>query len=391
MIVDTRLKEFASERQVEYIDAVNSEGSFRKASKKLGVGPDRVRISLKSLVKNAQLRGYSPEHDMVHSVPETHLVQGTSTLYDRTGAITQQWVKTKLNDKAFEQVMTEFVQSLVQECKGLSPLIPKPKFTDDDLLAVYPMGDPHFGLYAWQEEAGESFDLNIAERLTNAAIDRLVTSAPTATTALLLDLGDSLHGDNESNQTSHSGHSLDVDTRWSKIMQVALRSKIYCVARLLEKHQKVIVRVVRGNHDGHSSFSLALALDAYYHNNPRVQVELSPSKFWYFKFGKVLLGATHGDTCKMINLPGVMAADKPKDWGDTEYRYWYQGHIHHEDRKEFPGVVVEAFRTLAARDAWHAGQGYRAGRDMRCIVHHKQYGETERHRVDIAELEDGNS
>jgi len=30
------------------------------------------------------------------------------------------------------------------------------------------------------------------------------------------------------------------------------------------------------------------------------------------------------------------------------------------------------------------GHGYRAGRDMRCIVHHKQYGEIERHRCDVA-------
>jgi hypothetical protein len=48
--------------------------------------------------------------------------------------------------------------------------------------------------------------------------------------------------------------------------------------------------------------------------------------------------------------------------------------------------VVEAFRTLAARDAWHAGQGYRAGRDMRLLVHHKDFGEVERHRCDIAML-----
>ena len=93
-----------------------------------------------------------------------------------------------------------------------------------------------------------------------------------------------------------------------------------------------------------------------------------------------------GDTVKMANLPGVMACDRSEDWGQTTHRYWYQGHIHHEDRKEFPGVVVEAFRTLAARDAWHAGQGYRAGRDMNLIVHHKDYGEIERHRCDIAML-----
>lgn len=35
------------------------------------------------------------------------------------------------------------------------------------------------------------------------------------------------------------------------------------------------------------------------------------------------------------------------------------------------------------QDAWHQGQGYRAGRDMQMIVHHREHGEVERHRVDV--------
>jgi hypothetical protein len=80
-----------------------------------------------------------------------------------------------------------------------------------------------------------------------------------------------------------------------------------------------------------------------------------------------------------------MAADRPQDWGLTTERHWYCGHIHHKDHdKEHPGVTIETFRTLAPKDAWHAGQGYRSGRDMHCIVHHREFGELERHRCGIA-------
>jgi hypothetical protein len=51
-------------------------------------------------------------------------------------------------------------------------------------------------------------------------------------------------------------------------------------------------------------------------------------------------------------------------------------------------VIVEYVRTLAARDAWHQGQGYRAGRDMQLAVHHREFGEIERHRCDIGMLEE---
>ena len=95
------------------------------------------------------------------------------------------------------------------------------------------------------------------------------------------------------------------------------------------------------------------------------------------------IASTHGDQARPDQLPSVMAADRPEDWGLTKHRYWYVGHVHHKSVKEHPGCVVETFRTLAARDAWHDGKGYRAGRDMCLIVHHRQHGEVERHRCDI--------
>lgn len=345
-----------------------------------------VDLGITSKDALAARQGFSPEHDMVHTVPAPFVVKGTSTLY-KDGVAKLQWVKTKLDERQVEVAIRDFIQGLVEDARGLSPVIAQPTFVDKDLLVVYPMGDPHLGMYSWSDETGDNFDLGIAERLLCAAVDRLVDSAPPSETALIAELGDFFHSDNDRNQTK-SGHALDVDTRWAKVMQIGLRTMVYCIKKALTKHEKVIVRIVKGNHDGHSSFALALALDAYFSNNDRVKIDLSPAAHWYYRFGQVLIGITHGDTSKMSDLPAVMADDRSEDWGLTKFRYWYQGHIHHQDTKEYRGVVVEAFRTLAAKDAWHAAQGYRSGRDMRCIVHHKDYGEIERHRCDISMLKD---
>jgi hypothetical protein len=388
-MIDRELLPYATVRQAIYLEAVDKHGSMRKAAAALGVAPNAVIQSLATLRKCAAAHGYSPAHDMTHTAPAPFIVKGTSTLYDKDGAQRLQWVKTKLDDAAFESAIREFIEDLTEGAKGLSPLgeCPSALTLDADLLALYPMGDPHFGLYAWQDETGADFDLDIAEKLTNAAIDRLVASAPPADTALIVELGDFFHADTSDNRTLRSGNALDVDTRWAKVMQIGLRAMVRTVRRCLEKHGQVFVRIVAGNHDQHSSFALALALDAYFSNNPRVKIDLSPAAFWYFRFGQVLIGASHGDTAKMDKLPGIMAFDRPEDWGQSRYRYFLQGHIHHQEVREFPGCTVEAFRTLAARDAWHSGMGYRAGRDMRCIVMHREYGEVERHTCDIAQLE----
>lgn len=382
-MIDAKLKQYAkTARQIEVIDAYIETGSMRLASKKLNCSKGTIQNILDGVKRKAAKQGYSPDHGMIHTVPEPFIVKGHSTLYDKNGNAKLQWVKTTVDESQLETMVKDFVQILSEDIKGLSPIVEKPKLCEKDILTIIPMGDPHFGLYAWQEDAGDNFDLSIAEKLTCSAIDRLIQSSPNSETALLLNLGDMFHADNQKNVTN-SGHQLDVDGRWAKVQQVGLKATIYCLQRLLEKHQNVIFRINKGNHDGHSSYALALMISCYFSNEPRIHVDLSPSVSWYYQFGKVLIGSTHGDTIKGKDMLSIMAADKPVEWGASKYRYWYVGHVHHKDVKEYHGGVVEYFRTLAARDAWHQGQGYRAGRDMCSIILHKEYGEIERHTCDI--------
>lgn len=383
MQIDPKLREWASETQTRYIDAIDKHGSIRKAVIALGINERTLTRSLAVLKKRAAIAGYSPEHQMTRPVPDTHVAKGISTYYDKDGKVTAQWVKSSLDESKREEMLRAYAETLAEGVKGLAPLTPKPKAVNSDLMCTYVLGDPHFGMKAWREDAGDDFDLAIAEETTCGAIDRLIASAPAAKTALLLNLGDHFHADNQKNQ-SQSGHQLDVDGRWAKVQQVGLRAMLYCIKRLLERHEKVVFRINRGNHDGHSAYALALMISCYFHNEPRVDVDLSPSNTWYYQFGKVLIGSTHGDTIKGPALMGIMAADKPIEWGSTRHRYWMVGHIHHQDVKEYPGGIVEYFRTLASRDAWHQGQGYRSGRDMKLIVMHKEHGEIERHRCDVA-------
>jgi len=384
-MISEDLKQFGTERQNEFIDAIIKYGSLRKAAERLQVSAGTIQSGIDRLKQKAAIRGYAPQNDMVHIVPDPFVVRGTSTLY-KDGVAKIQWVKTRLEDDKLEQVIKDFVLSLAEGVSGLAPSIEKPKLCRSDVMTVIPMGDPHFGLYAWHEDAGDDFDLDIAEKLTCGAIDRLIASSPDSETALLLNLGDMFHADNQKNVTN-SGHQLDVDGRWAKVQQIGLRAIIYCLQQLLKKHDKVIFRINKGNHDGHSSYALALMISCYFNKEPRMEVDLSPSVSWYYKFGKVLIGSTHGDTIKGKDMMSIMAADKPVDWGGSKFRYWYVGHVHHKEVKEYHGGTVEYFRTLAARDAWHQGQGYRAGRDMCAIVLHKEHGEIERHICDIGMID----
>jgi len=378
------LRQWATPRQIELMDAIKKYGSETKAAKALGINKGGVSQSMRGLRKKAARMGYAPGH-FNSGVAPGYLMGKVTVQRNAGGEVERTWERQSPDDRQQLQAIEAWALELASSVKPLPKPKQNPKFCDDALLAVYPMGDPHFGMYAWWQDAGEDFDLTIAESLTTGAIDRLVSSSPNAGTALLLNLGDMFHADNQRNQ-SQSGHQLDVDGRWAKVQQVGLNAKIHCIRRLREKHARVIVRINRGNHDGHSSYALALMLSCFFKDDPAVEIDLSPAPAWYFQFGSTLIGSTHGDTLKGADLASIMAADKPKEWGDTKHRFWYVGHVHHHDSKEYRGCIVEYFRTLAARDAWHQGQGYRSGRDMRCIIIHREHGDIERHRCDIGML-----
>ena len=114
---------------------------------------------------------------------------------------------------------------------------------------------------------------------------------------------------------------------------------------------------------------------------------MSPSGFFYNRFGKVLIGSTHGDGAKLADLPSIMADDAADEWAAARFRVWHCGHFHHDQVKEYRGCTVETHRTLAAGDAWHRYEGYRAGRDMKAIVYHREYGEVNRVRCGVEMLE----
>ena len=388
---DTGLLDYCeTDTQRRAIEALIASGGNRvDAAAVLGTTERSMYQILARIRKRAARQGYSPDHGMTHTAAPGFAVKGVSTLYNADGEQTAQWVKTSADQQRQEDLREAIVDAFA-DWKGKGRVAAGPKHADEDLMTVYPMGDPHLGAYSWAEETGDDFDLKIGEANLCEAVKRLVACSPKSKTGLILNLGDFFHSDTSDNKTLRSGHALDVDTRWAKVLRVGVRAMMQCIESACRKHETVIVKNLIGNHDDHTSQMLSIALALFYEGNDRVIVDESPCKFWFHRFGNVLLGATHGDTCKPQTLPGIMAHDRAEDWGATHHRYWYTGHIHNQNVMEFPGVVWESFRTLAGKDAWTASKGYRSGRDMYAIVHAKDFGEIERHRVDIAMLKNGN-
>jgi hypothetical protein len=387
MTIDTKLLDYCTtDRHRQVIQAIiDAGGSGEAAAKSLNMDGGSLRKVRRIIEARAARGGHSPDHDMKRTVPDGYHVKGTSTLYDADGKPKLQWVKSNIDHERQRQMMLEAVEAMAADLPQVAAT-PAAVYANGDLMAVYPLGDPHIGMLSWAQETGQDWDLYIAERAFCQVFDRLVRTAPHCAEAVIVNLGDFWHYDNMEGTTSRSGHNLDTDGRYAKMIQVGVKIIRQMITSALDHHATVRVINAVGNHDDTGALFLSVCLAHMYENEPRVTVDTSPAPFHYVQWGATMFGVHHGHTCKPAALPGVMAADQPRMWGDTVHRYWYTGHIHHDTKKEFPGVTQESFRTLAARDAYATWGGYRSGQDSKCIVLHKAHGEVERHTVNISQI-----
>jgi UDP-2,3-diacylglucosamine pyrophosphatase LpxH len=371
-----------------------TEASFRTAAKRLRIAGHAVPrfiwgkgLETGAIVEAGEFEDEptNPAAPPLPAIPSGHFVKGVSTLVGADGETKGQWIKTAKQDEDGFAALVEALGQLAEPWRGMAEPIDPPLHSDEDLLCVFPLGDPHFGLLSWDQDAGENFDLKIAERNLCAAVDHLVSLAPPAKHALIISVGDLFHSDGQHNTTT-KGTRVDVDGRTPKMFWTVLRTFRRLIEKVLQKHAGADVMIVPGNHDALLSLLFAIALSQFYENEPRVRINTSPELFQWHRFGANLIGVTHGDKLKPIDMLGVMATDRAADWSDTKHRRFYCGHIHHEVVKEVPGVTVEYLRTLAGSDAWHRGQGYRSGRDMKMDVFHREHGLINRHIVGIEQL-----
>lgn len=366
------LLEYCTPLQADTVNAIIEHGNFSKAGKSLGKHESAIRRMFYRIKTIASMAGYAPEANLNHAVPNGFSIKKISTFTNKDGE-TSEWVQKVAKD---EDRYSAMMEAWEQHCMSMPKveLTPAPQSTMSNLLCDYTIGDNHTGLYAWAKEAGNDWDLESSVDILRKAMNHLVYHAPAAETAYILDVGDYMHADNSRNETEHSGHNLDVDGRYSKVLNAGIDCIVELVMLALKKHKNVLYRSVIGNHNDHSSQMLNTAVRLRFHNEPRVTVLDSPNHHHYYQFGTNLLADTHGHTTKADNLPLVMAVDVPDMWATTTNRVWRTGHIHHLSQKEYSGCTVISYRTLAPKDAWHSASGYRSNREMQCTVYHKHKG-----------------
>ena len=193
-------------------------------------------------------------------------------------------------------------------------------------------------------------------------------------------LGDYFHSDTYTSTTT-KGTPVDTDGRLENIVLVGLEVMSFMVEESLKRFSKVIIRHCKGNHDAVLTQLIRCQQQAYWRNNKRVSIEMSPTATWVYQHGKTAFMTTHGDTLKHAKMAEFFAGRYPEIWGAaTAARYCWHGHIHSKkiSAETYGQTITESFAGLPPSDAWHDASGYVSGQSMCLIVLDKDKGEVRR-------------
>ncbi|AIM41121.1 hypothetical protein LSPA1_23 [Salmonella phage LSPA1] len=350
-----------------------------------GLGPTEIAKKYNMSRRNVQLRsarlakkGVGHGRDVSHLVPDGYKIKGTSSLVDEFGNTKLQWVKTDTDAERQVELMHAVIDGMKSGITPVSEVPPPKKRLNEKLLNLYTVSDFHLGMLAWADESGGDWDMKIAEDLFSKWFDAAFQKAPDAGVGVINLLGDFAHFDSLDAVTPASGHVLDADTRYQKLVRYMIRMVRRVVNMALIKHKSVHLLIVQGNHDESGMIWLAEMFSTLYDNEPRVFVDTSADVYKMVQHGKTTLFFHHGHKARFDAIEPVMIAKFRKAFGESVYSYAHVGHLHHQKIVESRNMVVEQHRTLAAKDAYASRGGWMSGRSANVITYSAEYGEVAR-------------
>ncbi len=292
--------------------------------------------------------------------------------------IIQPLYQVKATLKSLKEVVLsrELILDQIEDMRHHVPNYPKQKyptleFTDSHLLEIC-IFDLHFGLVTHAISEGNDYNIRTAQEMFHDSIEDLLAKASGFPIGqILFPIGnDLLHFDRPANFTTGvgavtaKGTVLAGEKEIRQVFRECRSMLVDAIDRLVEIAPTYVV-VVPGNHDQLAMFYLGDSLEAWYRNSDDVTVmnSLRPRK--YVVYGDVLLGFTHGNTEKHLDLPMIMAQEEPQGWANTKYREWHVGHYHkarttvHAELKEHIGVRIRQIPSITPNDTFHELHGYK--------------------------------
>lgn len=325
------------------------------------------------------------------------------------------WAKTKNDDGTSYSVLmrpdeAEFpcfldhIRETIADVSRPKNLPPRFEQREGNMLVLDP-ADVHIGKLSVKTETGYAYDSAVAEhRLVEGCRALVETGSLNGCTRVLLVIGNDIaHIDNPRRQTT-SGTPQDTDGSIFTIHRAAQNAYIRVIEDCLAAGMGVTIIFNPSNHDWVLGFTIAQFVRAWFKDHPNVDVSdyaVSEQQRKYVRFGRNLIGFTHGGDAKQGDLPALMMVEARTHISEAHLNYWYVHHWHHKVRRaagvrpmdrekdhismtvlnsgvgamEGDNAHIEIVRSPSAPDGWHTRNGYLNRQAVEAFVHHPEDGQ----------------
>lgn len=325
---------------ITYLETTGKTKTWEEIGKQFGISGNAARKRWKKHLKSKNLK--------LKSKWQVQTKEGVK------------WLESYTAKNTLDQ---EHIINLVKDLP--KPSLKAPQTSLSERLCLVNIYDLHLDKinYKATNDPKLQFDYNKAKFM--GVVDKILEELKRIGPEIIcLPLGHDLYHTNGMNNQTKKGtileYYLDPHVAYAEVTNVVL-----WFVEELAKISKVYIPMIKGNHDADKIYILGYWLDHLY-SGTHVKVDFTPQQRKYFKYGHNLLGFAHGDKEKnrIHQLPLLMATEKPNFWGETRYRKFFCGDLHHtqsfkfQSEKDYPGVEVSFLRGLCNTDQYHADNGW---------------------------------
>jgi len=364
------------------------ESEFKQDSASVTVRSLDVKTLEKALeIGQVDTSIWEVDHYMINSWEVTGK-DSTNQFQTYTNWQVKVWLKRKSIEIKSLEILLEDIKKYGPIVKA-KPITIKKKAPERELeISIL---DPHLGMHCFLPAADKHWDIDTCVTMVMDILHDLLKASEMygPFSRIILPIGnDLIHADNVFHTTTQGTLQPEMDS-WCHVYVEAEKLSIAEVSVCSEVAPVKVISVM-GNHDRQSAFTLGRLLQAYYHNDNRIEVDASARPYKFHHFGVNLIGFEHGHSIhQTVRLAALMANECRDIWGETTYREWHLGDQHRKGSSkpsmmEEQGVSIEFLPGLTPPNEWHAlkGLNYQKRAGM-AFVWDKKNGPVARFQVNI--------
>ena len=269
----------------------------------------------------------------------------TTVQINKDGEIVQSWVKSKMEDRLYLELIETIKQNTPHEIIKVTP-----KEEAEGMLEV-PLFDMHFGIADLEHYMPTLKEiLAIIDKQNYEEINIIIGQ-------------DMFHNDNFDGKTTKGTliEKVNIVKAWND----AKTFWYNIIDKSIEKANKVQVIYSKGNHDKTLSWAFTQTLKERYGDI----VEDSLKERKCITYGSNFIGITHGEfkKNKPSDLRSQFSVRFPIEFANAKVKEIHSGHLHHEVGKDEYGVMCRRLCTSGKEDEWSDGEGF-LGANKRFMV-----------------------